>query len=119
MILTEFYSGNVDLIIQVMTLNLDSSGNLYITGITNPGVEGSYDILVAKYNSSGVLQWQRNLGETSVENAYAIASDSSGNVYISGNYYKAGVTSNWDIVVFKYNSSGVLQWQRALTGIKF
>ena len=48
---------------------VDSSGNLYITGTTNPGAEGSYDILVAKYNSSGVLQWQRNLGETSVENA--------------------------------------------------
>ena len=95
---------------------VDSSGNLYITGTTNPGAEGAYDILVAKYNSSGVLQWQRNLGETSVENAYAVASDSSGNVYISGNYYKAGVTSNWDIVVFKYNSSGVLQWQRALKG---
>ena len=52
-----------------------SSGNIYIVGII------SAFMLIAKYNSSGTLQWQRSLGAVSLpEEGWAIAIDSSENV---------------------------------------
>jgi hypothetical protein len=38
-------------------INLDSSSNIYITGQTTSQPYGTYDGMVIKYNSSGVLQW--------------------------------------------------------------
>jgi uncharacterized delta-60 repeat protein len=80
---------------------VDSSGNYYITGNTGT------DILIAKYNSSGVIQWQRTLASSGTDVGNGIAVDVSGNVYITG-------TSNDDIIIAKYNTSGTLQWQSTL-----
>jgi uncharacterized delta-60 repeat protein len=88
---------------------VDSSGNVYITGFTNSAGAGSNDILIAKYNTSGTLQWQRTLGSGSSDVGYGIAVDSSGNVYVSG---ASGSSPN--IVITKYNTSGTIQWQNFL-----
>jgi hypothetical protein len=37
----------------------DANGNVYVVGSTKNGL-GNYDILLAKYNSSGVKQWSNN-----------------------------------------------------------
>ena len=100
-------------------IGADSSGNAYIAGWTDSGNAGSYDILIAKYNTSGVIQWQRTLGGTGFEyssvNANQAAVDSSGNVYVSGTGNAAGAGS-YDLVIAKYNTSGAIQWQRTLGG---
>ena len=89
---------------------LDSSGNVYITGYTQTGVS-SRQMLIAKYNSLGVIQWQRTLGGSGVDQGHGIAVDSSGNVYVTG------VSMSPDtVVITKYNNSGVIQWQRTLGG---
>ena len=41
---------------------VDSSGNVYIAGFGAWTSGKSYEILIAKYNSSGTLQYQRTLG---------------------------------------------------------
>jgi uncharacterized delta-60 repeat protein len=86
----------------------DSSGNVYICGSGNAA--GTYDIYVAKYDTSGTIQWQKRLGSASDDNGTGVAVDSSGNVYICGD--NGSVPG---ILVAKYNSSGVLQWQRTLS----
>lgn len=86
----------------------DSSGNLYVSGQTSTQGQGSYDMLLAKYNSSGTLQWQRTLGDSGSNVARGAGLDSSGNLYISGQDASASTFTG------KYNSSGTLQWQRAL-----
>lgn len=71
-----------------------------------------------KYNTSGTLQWQRNLTSTPGNNYYltpgAVKVDSLGNVYcvVENVDY---TTKTGYLVVVKYNSSGVLQWQKQLS----
>lgn len=97
--------GNVSL----RCIAVDSSNNVYVAGYL-PGT-GIYDCLIAKYDSSGAIQWQRSLGITSgaVENFLGIAVDSSGNVYATGS-----ISGGADAIVTKYNTSGILQWQQAV-----
>ena len=93
----------------------DSSGNVYVTGRTEGGLGGNssagdYDLFVVKYNSSGTKQWTKQLGTSGNDIAYGVATDSSGNVYVSGetqgvldgNSHAGGS----DLFVVKYNSSG-------------
>ena len=95
-------------------VTIDSSGNVYICG---QGVDsaGATIAFVSKWNSSGVLQWQRTLTDvysppnTILQN---ITVDSSGNVYVCGSGLNA---SNFNVqFIAKWNSSGTLQWQRTL-----
>ena len=97
---------------------IDSSGNLYVTGMTFGGLDwntsaGANDLFVVKYNSSGTKQWTEQLGTPSSDAANAVATDSSGNVYVVGVTYGGldGNTNagNADIFVIKYNSSGTKQ----------
>jgi len=90
---------------------VDSSDNVYITGYTDSAGAGGYDILVAKYNSSGTIQWQRTLGGSGTDAASGIAVDSSGNVYVTGTTFSPDT-----VVIAKYDNSGTLQWQRTLGG---
>tara|TARA_B100000212_G_scaffold300656_1_gene246096 strand:+ start:1315 stop:3522 length:2208 start_codon:yes stop_codon:yes gene_type:complete len=75
-----------------------SDGSIYVCG------GGSGDIY--KYDSSGVLQWQRywDVGGSWKK----IAIDSSDNVYVT-NRYNQSIS-----VLVKYNSSGVYQWNATL-----
>ena len=92
----------------------DSSGNVYLAGYTGSSGQGSNEILVAKYNSSGTIQWQRTLGDTSTDKGYSIALDSSDNIYVVGPSYNASI-GKYDGLIVKYNNSGDLQWQRRLS----
>ena len=101
----------------------DSSGNVYVAGGTNGGLDGNTnagntDLFVVKYNSSGTKQWTNQLGSSSRDSANGVTTDSSGNVYVAGGTYggldgntSAGVN---DLFVVKYNSSGTKQWTNQL-----
>ena len=96
---------------------VDGSGNVYITGYTLGSGPGNYDVLIAKYNSSGAIQWQRTLGGGNADYGYDIAVDGSGNVYISGaTEFDSGYTGDDAVLIAKYDTSGAIQWQRTLSG---
>ncbi len=85
---------------------LDGSGNAYVTGSTQSsdfpvsasavqrryaggtsplvGADPSGDAFVAKYSSSGAVQWATFLGGRGRDIAEAIGVDSSGSVYVTG-----------------------------------
>jgi hypothetical protein len=89
---------------------VDSSENVYLLGSTDTNV-GVKSFLIAKYNSSGTLQWQRKLGTGSTNATVPgqLALDSSNNVYVVG--WNAGNK----VQIAKYDSSGVIQWQRSIS----
>jgi len=96
----------------------DSSGNIYVSGTTEGGLDGNtnsgqQDIFLVKYNSSGTKQWTKQLGTSSNDKGNGVTTDSSGNIYVVGSTY-GGLDGNtnlggFDIVLIKYNSSGIKQ----------
>jgi uncharacterized delta-60 repeat protein len=101
----------------------DSSGNIYVTGYTNGDLDGNIssgddDIFLVKYDSSGTKQWTKQLGTSSGDRGNGVTTDSSGNVYVTGQTYGGldGNTSSGssDIFLVKYNSSGTKQWTKQL-----
>jgi hypothetical protein len=106
---------------------VDKSGNIYITGYAGRSwgspirpYSGGYDAVVAKLNSSGVLQWNTFLGSSGNDYGSALAVDTNGNVYITG-YGLASwgspiqpFSGGPDAFVAKLNSSGDLQWNTFL-----
>jgi len=97
---------------------VDSSDNVYVFGRSEFAGAGSFDFLLAKYDSSGSLQWQVVLGGSSSEDGNAITIDASGNVYVAGDTQSEGQGGR-EFFIAKYNSSGVIQWQRIIGGSSF
>jgi hypothetical protein len=86
---------------------VDGNGDVIVTGVVGT------NIATMKYNSSGVLQWHRELDAApSGEMAIGCCVDSSNDIYVVGR-----TQSPFIVVVLKYNSSGVLQWQRTIDGV--
>jgi hypothetical protein len=91
---------------------LDSSSNVYVSGYDADNDTGAATWFIAKYNSSGTLQWQKYYAaSTGYCISYGIAIDSSDNRYCCGFVLPGTYTTG---IVIKLNSSGVLQWQRQL-----
>ena len=92
---------------------IDGSDNVYVFGDTDGDGAGDLDMLIAKYNSSLSIQWQRTLGDSVKEEGYGCDVDSSGNVYVTG-FTQTDSNTNTAILA-KYNTSGSIQWQRSLS----
>ncbi|MCW3072089.1 MAG: hypothetical protein JWO44_1979 [Bacteroidetes bacterium] len=95
----------------------DGSGNVFVAGATQTAV-GDYDILLAKFNSSGVQQWIRQIDGLAHAQDFAtsIQLDGSGNIYIAGAITNDSVSNFSDLIVVKYNSSGTEQWRGTYDG---
>jgi len=92
---------------------LDSSSNIYITGNVESQIAGN-GALIAKYNSSGTIQWQRSLGGAAVsttEWGRKCAVDSTGSIYVAGD--TTSQTTDRFGLLTKYNTSGTIQFQRS------
>lgn len=95
---------------------VDSSNNVFVTGFSASTGAGGGDVIVAKYNNSGTLLWQRAVGGINADYGWGLAADSTGNVYIVGDTTSIGAGSN-DVLIVKYNTTGTPVWQRALGGV--
>jgi hypothetical protein len=123
-------------------VHVGSDGNLFATGGVSPNTNVSTDseAYVAKFNSSGSLQWQRRFGDNrpSYEpspgavfyeyySSRGVATDSDGNVYLLayGNYNQflapdsSSLNPTGAIVVIKYNTSGSFQRKKKFKSSNF
>jgi hypothetical protein len=98
----------------------NSSDNIYVTGMTGGDLDGNTnsggsDIFLVKYNSSGTKQWTKQLGTSSKDWGYDVTTDSSGNIYVTGETggsLDGNTNTNsggQDIFLIKYDSSGTKQ----------
>jgi len=119
----------------------DSSGNVYAAGrqtgtgaftygagVSAQGTYGGNNVVLVKYDASGTAQWAKTVSAGSSDSRfYAVAADSSGNVYAAGYQvgtgaytYGAGVSakgtnSGENVVLVKYNASGTAQWAKTVS----
>ena len=100
---------------------VDSSGNSYVTGYTDGGIDGNSssgkkDFFLIKYNSSGTKEWTKQEGSSGDDYARGVAVDSSDNIYVTGYTDKKLHGNNnsgqFDMFLVKYNSSGTRQWTK-------
>ena len=96
-------------------VTVDSADNIIAVGYTTSDGAGFDDCLIAKYNSSGALQWDYTLGGTSSERFNGVAIDSAGNIVVAG-YTSSGGFGSDDCLLAKYNPTGGLLWQYILGG---
>ncbi|MFP6855075.1 MAG: putative Ig domain-containing protein, partial [Opitutales bacterium] len=113
-----------------------SDGGVFVSGefrdsLTIQGTtlvsQGFDDAFLAKFNSTGQLQWAKSIGGSSSDSSRGLASDSSGNVFWSGSFLGAvtfeGTTlsnsGNADAFVVKCDSNGNLKWVKNFGGSLF
>ena len=94
---------------------VDDSGFVYVTGYSySSGTSDDYATI--KYHPNGDTAWVRryNGPGNSYDDAYAIALDSSGNVYVTGYSYGSGTST--DYATIKYEPNGDTAWVRRYNG---
>ena len=100
-------------------VTFDGSGNIYIVGdsrgqMKNEITGSGRDIVVAKFDKSGSLQWLRRPHSDGTDLPSGIDVDAAGNVYVTGQSKgKFGGRPNkgeFDGVLVKYSPSGNRQW---------
>jgi len=131
--------------------SVDSSDNIFACGtysgtITFNNADGTIfgtlspvstgnDCFIAKYSSSGVVQWVASIGGVGNDNPVSIAVDASGNVFCVGLTFASTVTSYGSdgsafsptlsypgggtirgTFIVKYSSSGTVLWNARLAG---
>ncbi|MFH1666948.1 MAG: SBBP repeat-containing protein [Elusimicrobiota bacterium] len=90
---------------------VDSSGDIYITGVANDGnTMNSGDIITRKYTSTGLLAWT-TIYANPMDNRGAIigqdiAVSTSGHVYATGS-----------MGTFRFDLNGLLQWATTYSGL--
>ncbi|KPL03279.1 MAG: hypothetical protein AMJ73_07500 [candidate division Zixibacteria bacterium SM1_73] len=97
---------------------VDGSGNVYVTGWSWSSVTQS-DYLTLRYYPNGDTAWVRryNGPESDHDLAYAVALDSSGNVYVTGVIeYSYGYGTTDDYGTIKYFPNGDTAWVRRYDG---
>jgi uncharacterized delta-60 repeat protein len=95
-------------------MRVDGQGNVYVTG-TSWGSGTRYDYATIKYRPEGRQLWVRRYnGPRGNDWAEAIATDSRGNVYVTGASARSG--TGYDYLTIKYNTEGRRLWVRRYNG---
>jgi len=111
---------------------VDDSSNSYVTGYVDAennlrhiaGACINHDIFIAKYNSTGAVIWNKQLGGEADDSGWAIATDKDQNVYVTGTFQDTLFLSTGDLIstdfkdifVAKFNSAGDLLWAKKAGG---
>jgi hypothetical protein len=132
-------------------ITTDSVGNVYVVGqggnftpttaFNSDGTaftpimanSGSNDTFIVKYNTTGFVVWTARVASGDLERALSITTDSTGNVYVSGQggngtviafdanegpsfaTKMVSIGSN-DAFIIKYSSAGLVQWAARVGG---
>ena len=83
--------------------------------------KGTFDYWIVKLDDAGALQWQKTIGGSGVENAYAINLTADGGYIVAGNSNSnngdvTGLHGSSDSWLVKLNANGVIQWQKMMGG---
>lgn len=119
--------------VESYAIAIDSDGNSYITGWFEDSLKfGSFslkasiagnafasDIFIAKYDLNGNFVWAKKAGGTSYDYGTGIATDTAGNVYVTGLFSGTAsfgtlsitsISTDYDVFIAKYAPDGTALW---------
>jgi uncharacterized delta-60 repeat protein len=100
-------------------LAVDNSGNVYVTGHSDNGYPDYVnDYATVKYDTNGNQLWvARYNGPANADDfPYALAVDSSGNVYVTGTSLGTSYPGSFDYATVKYDTNGNQLWVARYNG---
>jgi len=117
------------------SIAIDGTGDVFVTGglydNSNFGsfalsTNGGSDIFISKLASDGTFQWAKNVGGANDDSGNGIATDNSGDVYVTGSFGGTNVgfgsitmssyEDSEDIFVSKLDTDGDFLWARYVGG---
>lgn len=130
-----FGGSNTDVAYSVTT---DFNGDVIVTGmfyspsisfdtitLNNTSINGTADIFLVKFDNNGEVLWAQNAVGNDLEQAYSVATDSDGNIFISG-YTQSNTLSFGsftitnlnpnDMFIAKYENNGNVEWVKSVGG---
>jgi hypothetical protein len=126
-----FYGGTAN--DHINGIACDPSNSVYVIGQTSStagiasagayqtALSGTTDAFIAKFNSTGTRQWGTYYGGPGQEEGFAIATDASGNLVVTGitnslttmstaGAYQAALAGSSDAFMAKFSTSGARAW---------
>lgn len=114
------------------SMTLDDAGKIFVAGEFNSSVNfdgihlttaGAGDIFVARYNSSGNVEWAKRAGGKSLDRARGIGTDGN-NIYITGQFGSSATfgsttkyaADHWDIFFSALTNNGDFLWTTTVGG---
>ncbi len=128
------YGGSAATYAYGKSIAVDTSANVYLSGyfnganLTTPALTkiGAVDLYVMKLSSAGATTWSKNyggVGASALANRRCLAVDASANVYLSGYFYGANLTTpalskigSTDLFALKLTTAGVTTWSKNFGG---
>jgi len=112
---------------QASSVQQTSDGGYIVAGWSNSndsevaGNHGANDYWVVKLNNLGTIEWQKSLGGSLSDYAYAIQQTADSGYIVSGwsssnDGEVSGNHGNADYWVLKLDDTGAIQWQKSLGG---
>ena len=123
------------------SMDIDDSGNVYITGYYsgivdfNPGSavfnltsQGNGDVFIVKLDNKGGFVWAKSVGGPKNEGGNFITTDENGNLYITGHYedtadfdpdtttFNLISAGSADVYVLKLDQAGNFIWAKSFNG---
>lgn len=101
---------------EINSMTTDTTGNVIIAGYYSDSVKVDSQILhgqsnlnmfFAKFNPSGNLFWAKSVGDNYNDEATGVATDKTGNIYLTGYFQSDSITfDNIKLVLIKFTSWG-------------
>ncbi len=112
---TKSYDGPANGTDGAAAIAIDNTGNVYVTG-QSQGTGTNYDYATIKYSATGNEEWvaRYNGPGNGVDRAWAITTDDSGYIYITGQSRGSGTLN--DYCTIKYNTNGDTMWVARYNG---